>query len=844
MKTTPLFVVSLSLVYFCILAGAEKKALSQNDSTTARQHGAGEGIAANYADDVGIEQDKAVLFAEGFENGRIPTVGYGKVGGFYDLQGHPRLMRITNAEAAVGKHSLELTHPAGVISPQWMHRRFPGTDTIYVRFYRKFARDWVWPPRGAHDTMITAGRYDNPASTDLSLYLDLPQGPSHRTDKGSWDLSRKPELVLKSSFQGPGLDFGFGRPIVSHVGWDNYYSMPYNVRPAPVLEGGRWYCFEYMAKMNSEPDKKDGEIRLWVDGKLITQMGGVTFGKGKSEGLLLRNATHRTIQWDHWMLAPRYGGGGPKGGGPRRTQRSWIDAIVVSRKYIGPAKKNESRSSTGAFSRPPAGNADRVVRLSAGAMRDKIKGGWAGQTIGCAYGAPTEFRWLGRYIPDRVPIEWNDRRMLHYFRNSPGVYDDIYVDLTFLSVLDQRGLDAPAEALARKFANANYRLWHANQIARLNIRNGIMPPASGHYTNNPHADDIDFQIESDFIGLICPGMPATAFEYADRVGHIMNYGDGFYGGVFVSAMYSHAFVEQDVETVVTKALQSLPPESNYARCIRDVVGWWKQFPDDWHRCWTQVQEKWAGDVGCPECVLQPGNIDAKLNGAYIVIGLLYGRGDFGRTIDIATRCGQDSDCNPSSAGGILGTMIGFSAIPARWKQGLENVEKLKFSDSPYSLHDVYDVNYRLAAELVRRGGGRVGASAWAIRVQVPKAPTRVEIAFEGLKPVRRIDLKHVELRAPFRARFTGAAFVIHGRMKGFQGDARCEVRIDGRQIEQVSLKGNLHEHRFPFFWNYDLTQGEHDLEIRKLSGNGVPQLGFLVIYERVDRNHGKRSVGQ
>ena len=54
-----------------------------------------------------------------------------------------------------------------------------------------------------------------------------------------------------------------------------------------------------------------------------------------------------------------------------------------------------------------------------------------------------------------------------------------------------------------------------------------MPPASGHWKNNPHADAIDFQIEADFIGMICPGMVNTASDFSDKIGHIMNYGDGW-----------------------------------------------------------------------------------------------------------------------------------------------------------------------------------------------------------------------------------------------------------------------------------------------------------------------------
>ena len=104
----------------------------------------------------------------------------------------------------------------------------------------------------------------------------------------------------------------------------------------------------------------------------------------------------------------------------------------------------------------------------------------------------------------------------------------------------------------------------------------------------------------------------------------------------------------------------------------------KQYPDDWKRAWFEIQKKWAEDVGCADGVFAAFDIDARLNAAYVVLGLLYGQGDMTRTISIATRAGQDSDCNPSSAAGILGAIIGYSKIPAFWKQGLADVEPVAF----------------------------------------------------------------------------------------------------------------------------------------------------------------------
>ena len=197
--------------------------------------------------------------------------------------------------------------------------------------------------------------------------------------------------------------------------------------------------------------------------------------------------------------------------------------------------------------RPAPRELPEQVTLTKERLLDKIKGGWAGQTIGCTYGGPTEFKFNGTMIQEYTPIPWPEHYIKWWYENTPGLYDDVYMDLTFVEVFDRLGIDAPVDSLAAAFANAGYVLWHANQAARYNILNGIRPPESGHWINNPHADDLDFQIEADFAGLMSPGMPNAASEFCDRVGHIMNYGDGWYGGVYVAAMYSLSFVSDDIE---------------------------------------------------------------------------------------------------------------------------------------------------------------------------------------------------------------------------------------------------------------------------------------------------------
>jgi hypothetical protein len=217
--------------------------------------------------------------------------------------------------------------------------------------------------------------------------------------------------------------------------------------------------------------------------------------------------------------------------------------------------------------------------ISPEVLKDKIAGGWAGKMIGVTYGAPTEFRAKSKINDD--PIDWKPADI-----KGSMWQDDIYVQLTFLMSMDKYGIDAPAKKYQEMFAKAGYPLWHANMQGRKNYYDSIFAPASGSPEYNLHADDIDFQIEADYIGFMCPGMPATATGIADKIGHIMNYGDGVYGGIFVAALYSEAYFESDIPKIIEKALRSIPAESDYYKIIQDVMKLHQQYPSDWKTSWA------------------------------------------------------------------------------------------------------------------------------------------------------------------------------------------------------------------------------------------------------------------
>ena len=457
------------------------------------------------------------------------------------------------------------------------------------------------------------------------------------------------------------------------------------------------------------------------------------------------------------------------------------------------------------------------VTLTKAKLMDKIKGGWAGQVIGCTYGGPTEFKFPGTIIQDYIPLKWPDGIIKWYYENGGGLYDDVYMDLTFVDVFDRLGLDAPVDSFAMAFATARYPLWHANQAARYNILQGIMPPASGHWLNNPHADDIDYQIEADYSGLMSPGMPNTASEISDKIGHIMNYGDGWYGGVYVGAMYALAFVSDDIEFVVTEALKTIPEKSVFYQCMNDVIKWYKQFPNDWKRTWFECERKWSSDIGCPNGVFVPFNIDAVINSAYIIIGLLYGESDFYKTIDISTRCGQDSDCNPASSGGILGAILGYDKIPEYWMEKLKEVEDLDFAYTNITLKRTYQMGFNQAIQLIERGGGKIEGDNVTIVYQQPK-PVRYEKAFEGHYPKEIIGLRRIAGQLP-ELEFEGIGFVVKGGVRCDDRDyvAELEVYLDDQLMETAKLPANNHSRRHDLTWKYQLPNGKHKVTFKWLN---------------------------
>lgn len=343
-------------------------------------------------------------------------------------------------------------------------------------------------------------------------------------------------------------------------------------------------------------------------------------------------------------------------------------------------------------------NAENYRRISVEEYRDKMKGGWVGQIVGVTWGAPTEFQYNDKIIPeDKVPV-WEPGML-----NKAFLQDDLYVEMTFLRTLEEYGLQVNIRQAGIDFANSKYALWCANKAGRENLRNGIAPPDSSHPQFTTRANDIDYQIEADYAGLISPGMPNSVIRLGNIFGRLMNYGDGLYGGQFMGGMYAEAFFTADRYQIIRAGLACIPKESQYAEMVRDLLAWHQENPKDWQGCWRRCLKKYRKDPAYQKA--SNGAIDVKINGAMVLLGLLYGDGDLEKTTVIAMRGGYDSDCNPSSAAGPLFTSVGYSKLPERFRDGLDLKRKFNFTE--YNVPGLLAVCEKLTRQILQLQGGKI-----------------------------------------------------------------------------------------------------------------------------------------
>jgi ADP-ribosylglycohydrolase len=226
----------------------------------------------------------------------------------------------------------------------------------------------------------------------------------------------------------------------------------------------------------------------------------------------------------------------------------------------------------------------------------------------------------------------------------------------------------------------------AERAAYRNLVVGLRPPQCAT-VDNPYQDWIGALIRADIHGWINPGDPAAAAAAARRDAVLSHTGEGVYGAMWAAALIACAFVTSTPRAAVEEALGHIPVRCRVARAVRRVLSLYTAGAR-WEDALTEMERE-TGRLHW---------IHVVPNAAVITAGLLYGEGDFTRTIALTVRGGLDTDSNGATAGSVAGVLCGAAALPPQWTEPLQDrLRSAVFGFDGARISDLAARTHRLAA---------------------------------------------------------------------------------------------------------------------------------------------------
>lgn len=307
--------------------------------------------------------------------------------------------------------------------------------------------------------------------------------------------------------------------------------------------------------------------------------------------------------------------------------------------------------------------------------KEQVYAGYLAKNIAVRLGAPVEpINWTYERIQQTFPEITDYLKPVENFASD----DDINGPTFFVrALLDEETPEIDAAAIGRAWVNyaregIGMFWWGGDGVstehtAYNNLAKGIPAPASGSIEKNglTMAEQIGGQIFIDTWGLLFPNDPRLAADFAEKAASVSHDQNGIYGARFMTACISEAFGNSDIQSVIEVGLKQIPADSTYAKITRAVIKFHADYPDDFRLCRDYLNDNWGYDRYPGVCHIIP-------NAGICILSLLYGAGDFSRTIEIATMCGWDTDCNAGNVGTILGVMNGLDNIPAKYRQPIND----------------------------------------------------------------------------------------------------------------------------------------------------------------------------
>ncbi len=339
---------------------------------------------------------------------------------------------------------------------------------------------------------------------------------------------------------------------------------------------------------------------------------------------------------------------------------------------------------------------------------EKIYAGWLAKIIGIRLGAPVE-----GWTYEKIKNIYGELEHYPVLYREFAADDDSNGPLFFLKALENTGNHYNLKARDVGVALLNYAPYEhgffwwggygisTEHTAYLNLCSKIPAPRSGSVEQNGEAvaEQIGGQIFIDTWGLVTAGNPDLAARYAKEAASVTHGGNGVYGGIFIASCISYAFEEKNIKKIIEKGLSYIPKDCEYARVVNAVINYYEKNPHNWRDCFQYVFDNFGYDK-------YPGNCHIIPNTAVIILGLLYGEGDFSDTINITNMCGWDTDCNVGNAAAIMGVRNGLEGIGyEKWRKPVNDllicssvVGSMNIMDIPYGASYIAKLAYSIAGE--------------------------------------------------------------------------------------------------------------------------------------------------
>ena len=266
----------------------------------------GNGFAADFKADAGVEKHPDVIFADNFEAGEM--------GAKWDEVKTAKALSFVNpGDKLCGKRCVRVESRLGENQGGGFIKWFESADRVFVRFYTRIDPDCDYIH---HFVTLRASK----GLKGQDMWSGFGGAGLRPEGDGRFSTSLEP-VGGGGRWPAPGVWNSYSYWHEMEMSRDRmYWGNAFRPDSQEVIKKGQWICAEFMLKHNT-PGQEDGEQAFWIDGKLMGHWYGINWRK--SATLMANSLTLESYVTDRWTT--------------NEVNIVFFDNLVIAREYIGPA---------------------------------------------------------------------------------------------------------------------------------------------------------------------------------------------------------------------------------------------------------------------------------------------------------------------------------------------------------------------------------------------------------------------------------------------------------------------------------------------------------------------------